>query len=1002
MHSEESSNVFGTVSRMIDYNNAQALENLDWLKTQMDSYFFITMQEEAEALFNLAAGLKSLDHNQKLTVADRVKTLILARLNKPGSLYDTLKSLQERDISYAEFTHSHGVVPGLDQELEVQRFDFDRKDHREIAGAGAVTIPVEIQDSIAAALQAHYPLFETAEMDRLLRLLWLNNEEYVRISPPKRVAQILWLYQQGNHQGGIYLDVEEAPGVAERQETRVMFAVGNPPQNDFLVQIMEVFNRLELGVRRAYCLTISNGVHPYFLATFYVRNRDAGTLAKGTPLFDRLQKELYNSQILSTGSHTYREFVTKRLMSGEEGSLVNAFISFCHTTLAHHHPDPFGFEDVQRAFHSHPDIALQLTKLFRTRFEPGIIGRDALYAGTLAETTSFIEEYNTGHRYIDDIRRTIFKCCITFIRNTLKTNFFVPEKHALAFRLNPAYLSELKPEYTADIPSVIPFRITFFFGRYGAGYHIGFSDIARGGWRTNITKSRDDYVTSASTLFREVYVLAHTQHFKNKDIYEGGSKMVVLLDAAGLKDQELITQRLYKLQFGFTNAFLDIFVTDNGTARDPRVVDYYGEDEPIELGPDENMHDVMIEMIARQSLKRGYILGIGIMSSKRVGINHKEYGVTSTGVVKFAEITMQELGIDIRRDPFSVKFTGGPNGDVAGNAMRILLERCPQVKIKLILDGTGAIFDPEGIRRSELGRVLLTHDLDEYDPAALHPGGFILYRRHQKTEGLRELFRRVVSTDSGPEEQWVTMDEFHREFGNLLFSVPTDLFIPAGGRPETIDKDNWHRFFREDGTPTTRAIIEGANSFITPEARIQMQRRGIVIMRDASANKCGVISSSYEIIGNLLLSEEEFLHHKERYVADVIEILEKRAGDEARLIFRRQREPGSNLLYTEISDAISQEINSHYARLFNFFQQRPQLCDQPLFRQAILSHLPRLLREEPQYSRRVKNLPAKYRYAILAAEIASSLVYCGDREADFEEMLKGHLTRNFSHTPMNE
>ena len=39
--------------------------------------------------------------------------------------------------------------------------------------------------------------------------------------------------------------------------------------------------------------------------------------------------------------------------------------------------------------------------------------------------------------------------------------------------------------------------------------------------------------------------------------------------------------------------------------------------------------------------------------------------------------------------------------------MRILLERCPQVKIKLILDGTGAIFDPEGIRRSELGRRVL-------------------------------------------------------------------------------------------------------------------------------------------------------------------------------------------------------------------------------------------------------------------------------------------------------
>jgi glutamate dehydrogenase len=991
--------VYEKVRKTITSLSGHAEEHLQWLQREMDPYFAVTMQQEVEAIAALAAGLHTLGRNQRLFLADREKTLIVARQNLPGSLYDSLQTLQEREISYAEFTHSAGALPGLSQGLEVQRFDFDRKDHQAIAQAGEVVIPAAIRDDVVAALKAHYPLFDLADLNRLLGIIWLNNEWYVRISPPKRVAQILWLYQQGNRQGGIYLDVEQADEPEKPQESRVMFAVGNPPQNDFLVQIMEVFNRLNLGVKRAYCLTISNGVHPYFLGTFYVHNRDGGDLAKGSELFDRLQQELYNTQILSTASHTYRAFVTKRLMSGEEGSLVNAFISFCHTNLAHHHPDPFGFEDVMRAFHSHPDIALQLTKLFRIRFEPGISGRDELYRKTLEETTSFIEAYNTGHRYIDEIRRSIFLCCITFIRNTLKTNFFVPEKHALAFRLDPAYLLELKPEFTADLPPATPFRITFFFGRYGAGYHIGFSDIARGGWRTIITRDRDDYVTGASTLFREVFILAHTQHFKNKDIYEGGSKMVVVLDAAGLKDRELITQRLYKLQFGFANAFLDIFVTENGKARDPRVLDYYGEDEPIELGPDENMHDVMIEMIARQSLKRGYLLGIGIMSSKRVGINHKEYGVTSTGVVKFAEITMQELGIDIRKDPFSVKFTGGPNGDVAGNAMRILLERCPQVKIKLILDGTGAIFDPNGVKREELERILLKRDLDEFDPAALHPGGFILYQRQQKTEGLRQLFKRVVSTGSGTEEQWVTMDEFHREFGNLLFSVPTDLFIPAGGRPETIDKDNWYRFFREDGAPTTRAIIEGANSFITPEARILLQRRGVVIMRDASANKCGVISSSYEIIGNLLLSEQEFLDQKERYVADVIEILEKRAEDEARLIFRRQRESGSSLLYTEISDDISQEINAHYARLFNFFQQHPHLCGEPLFRQAILNHLPRLLREDPTYSERIGSLPAKYQYAILAAEIGSSLVYCGDREADFEEMLKGHLARNFSQPP---
>ncbi len=287
----------------------------------------------------------------------------------------------------------------------------------------------------------------------------------------------------------------------------------------------------------------------------------------------------------------------------------------------------------------------------------------------------------------------------------------------------PAYLDDLGPDFTADLPPERPFRVTYFYGRHGLGYHIGFSDIARGGWRTIITETRDDYVTAANTLFRENYVLAHTQHLKNKDIYEGGSKLVVVLRAPDLPTKEQLNQLLYKIQYGFINAFLDIFVSTDGKVKDPRVVDYYGEDEAIELGPDENMHDLMIETIAELSVKRGYVLGIGIMSSKVVGINHKQYGVTSTGVVTFAEIAMREQGIDIRKDPFSVKFTGGPNGDVAGNAMRLLLERCPRVAVRLIVDGTGALVDPNGLDRGELSRIVLKEDVEGLRSGPAFPRG---------------------------------------------------------------------------------------------------------------------------------------------------------------------------------------------------------------------------------------------------------------------------------------
>ena len=66
------------------------------------------------------------------------------------------------------------------------------------------------------------------------------------------------------------------------------------------------------------------------------------------------------------------------------------------------------------------------------------------------------------------------------------------------------------------------------------------------------------------------------------------------------------------------------------------------------------------------------------MSSKPdAGINHKVYGVTSEGVAVFLQVTLQESGIVPFTMPFTVKLTGGPKGDVAGNMIRILRRDYP-------------------------------------------------------------------------------------------------------------------------------------------------------------------------------------------------------------------------------------------------------------------------------------------------------------------------------------
>ena len=107
-------------------------ENAAWLQQRMSPYFFQAMADEEGALVSLAREMATLRHNRHIILADREKRLTLACVNHPGSLYDTLRRVGEREISYAMFSHSNAPMPGMADELEVQRFEFDRRQNHEI------------------------------------------------------------------------------------------------------------------------------------------------------------------------------------------------------------------------------------------------------------------------------------------------------------------------------------------------------------------------------------------------------------------------------------------------------------------------------------------------------------------------------------------------------------------------------------------------------------------------------------------------------------------------------------------------------------------------------------------------------------------------------------------------------------------------------------------------------------------------------------------------------
>ena len=225
--------LYDEIRKSLQRHSRMDMDNLAWLYDNMHPYFFVTMKEEIDAIVALASSLENVASNRKIILVDQPNKLILARQDLPGSLYDTLKTLQEQEISYAEMTHSYGKIPGSQHELEVQRFEFERKSHADIAGAGNARIHRKTRNAVFDQMKRLYPTFDFKEFDEVLRLLWLNNQAYVRISPPERIARILWLLQECKNHDGLYFDVENKGEGTPQRETRLLFSVENPPQKGF-------------------------------------------------------------------------------------------------------------------------------------------------------------------------------------------------------------------------------------------------------------------------------------------------------------------------------------------------------------------------------------------------------------------------------------------------------------------------------------------------------------------------------------------------------------------------------------------------------------------------------------------------------------------------------------------------------------------------------------------------------------------------------------------------
>jgi len=889
---------------------------IPWFLNDMPEYYFRTHSEEEQTkhVMALVSGMIR-DEKQSMALHSSCGTMV-THITPGGdmkALAGVLREYLDKDIQIARIYSSH------DDTIRLDTFIFGPQ--AKCAGG----------DSLKAALalsREGVVSIGSSDVEAFEHFLSTASEDYVEKFEPGRAVRHFQTCNcvENRERVQVLLEKDVHPGF-----DRISIAMENPPLKGLLLRVVNIFARENIPVDRAYSDEFERGDKSSIVTMSFYLDQSRINLDEGSEQWARLKRQFELTKWFA--------FHGLEALADEEGwelgqvMLMQAASEFAHQFLIKEDMHAYTSSRILYAVLKHRNVTKLLMEYFNARFNPEFSGdRETAKSERRKAIRAAISQVGSG------IHRKILTYLYRFIRYTLRTNYYLPHKLGLSFRLDPVILAPMPREDR-------PFGIYCFHGPYSFAFHVRYRDTARGGVRVVPTWTQDHFEIESNRLFDEVTKLASAQQFKNKDIPEGGSKAVILLGPEG--DINLAVRSM-------VDSFLDLLVMPAGAAGfvQPGIVDYLDREEVIFLGPDENITPDHINWIASRAEQRGYKWPSAFMSSKPgAGIAHKKYGVTSEGVIVFADELLKTLGIDPKGEPFTVKITGGPAGDVASNVMKILMrEYGENAKIVAMTDGHGAAYDPDGMDHVELLRLM--------------DGGF--KASHFDRAKLTGKGALVVSTED-PDGTRIR-NELHN-------TAVADIFIPSGGRPDTINLSNWKSFLQKDGTPSAKGLVEGANIFISADARAEMEKAGVLAVPGPSANKTGVICSSYEILAGLILNEEEFLGIKDTYVSQLLDILRARARSEAQVLMREFKLAGGERTITQLSYELSESINTLADRVAVVLDESVgvivddlQLCD------VLLSYCPAILVQKYR-DRIINDIPRMHQLALIAAFVSAKMLY---------------------------
>lgn len=970
-----------------------------WLERHMPASFFKELGKEEIML--VAHNLMGFHLQEFFSRIHLKNAAVLLALNSSDADVKILKLYGMYGIkNYRAFVSTKPFpIEGVNKHLRVAVIHFTEFQEN----SGKEEIAKESLENLYSIMKERNPMLSKEEFDKLIKSM---NSRFLRSMPMDRLVLALDMFFRAKTRDQCQYEVRYNEDWKERNlhSMQIVFAWRNTPKYNFIYRLAKLVHRHNLVMKKVNATYIE----PYhtkgvLLMSLGLHGNDGRAVWNVADISDFL-RELVTMKYFNDFDLIDKVLVSSGILSGNEGNLLRTMLHFIHQSLVHVNMNLYTIENVEESLCRHPELSSKLCQIFSNKFHPE--KRNAsLYQKNRQKFIKLMEKLDTGQKENDIRRKNVLKQGMNFIEYTLKTNYYCNNKSSLSFRLDPKYLDDIPFQRKEKFPE-LPYAIFFIKGMHFFGFHIRFKELSRGGLRTIFPEKTEHMAAERNNIFTECYLLAYTQQKKNKDIPEGGAKAIIFLKPyerlhaeakilhkelcyAGFNESEAKenvdnflkeqkTEYLYQTQRCFINSLLSLINCEsNGKLKAKNIVDYWKKPEYLYLGPDENMHNNVIEWIANLSLTSQYAPGTSFITSKpQTGINHKEWGVTSLGVNVYMQETLKYLDINPFKDPFTVKISGGPDGDVAGNQIRNLHRFYSKTaKLVALTDISGTIYDPKGLDLEEM--LNLFHEgkpIRHYPPKKLSEGSFLMDRSTKRdvTAFVQQTLCWRIENNKII-KKWLSGNEMNQLFRSNIHSVKADVFIPAGGRPRTLNEQNYKEFLDETGRPTAKAIVEGANLYLTPKARNLLEKLGTLIIKDSSANKGGVIASSFEVLYGLVLSKREILENKKDIVLQILNILKKCAFNEARLILETHKKTGERL--SSISERISEKINEYAYLLLNHLEKMklPEHPNSPLIR-CFQDYFPKILRDKYQ-KELLNNIPEHHKKAIISCHVASQLVY---------------------------